>query len=87
MFKTPTLISLLMKTAYTLIAALLLTGLVSGAHAQTTKPMAKEAKTESKAEESMETKKEEKMETAKSGKTMHHGKKMHHAKAGMKGKM
>jgi len=76
-----------MKTACTFVAALLLTGLVSGAHAQTTKPVAKEAKMESKSEESMETKKEEKMENAKSGKTMHHGKKMHHAKSGMKGKM
>ena len=70
-----------MKNSLKFAAALALTGFCFSANAQGTKPMVKDAKTETKTEEKMETKKmemkEEKME-AKGPKTMHHGKTAHH---------
>lgn len=69
-----------MKTLFKIAAALTLTGCFFTANAQTTKPMPKEEK--------METKKEEKMETKKMGvrSGAHHGK-MHHSKMTTKSKM
>jgi ribosomal protein L12E/L44/L45/RPP1/RPP2 len=76
-----------MKKTLALAAALALTGSGFAAHAQGTKPMAKDGKMEAKSEEKMETKKEEKMETAKGNKMLHHSTKMHHAKMTSKSKM
>ena len=78
-----------MNNTFKLVAALALTGICFSANAQTTKPMPKDGKMETKSEEKMETKKmemkEDKME-AKGGKMMHHGK-MHHGKMASKSKM
>lgn len=76
-----------MNSPLKLAAALALTGFCLSANAQGTKPMAKDAKMETKSEEKMETKKMEKMETAKGGKTMHHSTKMHATKMAPKSKM
>ena len=69
-----------MKNTFKFAAALALTGCFFAATAQTTKPMPKEEKMETKKEEKMENKKME----AKGSE--HHGK-MHHGKMATKSKI
>lgn len=76
-----------MKTIFTLVAALALTGAGAHVNAQGTKPAAKGTKMETPAEEKTESKKEEARENGSTGKPAHHGAARHHAKMATKRKM